>query len=123
MSYWDIIPFEIQDRIYAAAHRDLFTLVMEDLVRNVYVIHYTNHFVFDECYVVTKAHLGSECSYMAFHNGKYNVLSCLNIDRGLSWSIGESSPKHPYTRCTLRTPDGVMQNTGVFAHYWIKRVN
>lgn len=123
MSYWDTLPLEIQDRIYAAAHRDLFSSVMGELKKNVFVTYYKNHYIFDECYLVTKAHLESECSYMAFDNGRYNVLSCLNIGRGLSWLVGESSPKHPYTQCTLRTPDGVMQNTGVFAHYWVKRVD
>ena len=123
MSYWDTLPLEIQDRIYAAAHRDLFSSVMADLKKNVFVIHYTNHLIFDECYIVTKAHLESECHYDYFHNRCYNILSCINVTRGLSWSVGESSPLHTHTQCTLRTPDGVMQNTGVFAHYWVKRVD
>lgn len=121
MNYWDMLPPDIHDRIYAMVHQGFFKLVMGDLVSNVYVTYHKKHYIFDECYIVSKCHLGSECSYMTFHNGRYNVLSCINIGRGLSWLVGEFSPVHRYTQVSLRTPEGTMQNTGVFAHYWIKR--
>ena len=108
MNYWDMLPSDIHDRVYAMVHQGLFKLVMGDLERNVFVTYHKNHPILDECFIVTKSHLKSECSYMTFHNGRYNILSCLNVSRGLSWLVGEFSPVHRYTQVCLKTPEGII---------------